>query len=116
MPSVLRVSWAYSLGKKDLSSYLTKFGCETGGTVDEQRKRFTQFLAGQLESECFKRLLQLQTKHEVTPPEAKPVTAKRPPLITINPTMEHATNGSLNAPDSQVTAKATHPREVSITV
>lgn len=86
MATVLRVSWAYSLRKEDLNSYLADFGCETGGTVEEQRKRFAQFLAEQHDPECTKRLLQLQNKHESSAQETKPLTPKRAPHVVISNT------------------------------
>lgn len=86
MATVLRVSWAYSLRKEELCGYLTEFGCESGGTVEEQRKRFAQFLAESHDPERLRRLLQLQSKHEPTAPETKPVTPKKGPQVTITST------------------------------
>lgn len=84
MSAVLRVSWAYSLRKEDLSSYLAEFGCEVGGTVDEQRKRFAQFLAEQHDPNSTRRLLQLQAKHETSSQEPKSLTPRKVPQVVIS--------------------------------
>lgn len=77
MTSGLRVTWAYSLRKEDLNSYLTEFGCEVEGTVEEQRKRFAMFLVEYHDPECHQRLLQLQAKHERPTSDVKPVTPRK---------------------------------------
>lgn len=61
---MLKVSWAYTLRKEELTSYLAEFGANTTGSVEDLRKRMAQFLGGEHTPETLKRLLELQAKHD----------------------------------------------------
>ena len=85
MAPSLRVSWAYTLRREDLLTYLEEFGCQTTGTVDELRRRFALLLSDECTQEQLDRFLELQERHEKpsTSQEAKFLTPMKTPSISI---------------------------------
>lgn len=69
---MLRASWAYSLKRDELVSYLKEFNLDVSGTVEELRKRWAKFLGLDHESEELERLLEIQSEHEILPGRLTP--------------------------------------------
>lgn len=63
---MLKSTWAYSLKREDLVSYLNEFEISSTGNVEELRKRFAKFLVIEHDPVRLQRLCELQSKHDVS--------------------------------------------------
>uniref|UniRef100_A0A1B0BSQ4 Uncharacterized protein n=1 Tax=Glossina palpalis gambiensis TaxID=67801 RepID=A0A1B0BSQ4_9MUSC len=64
MTSTLRVTWVNSLRRNDLQACLGEFDLDITGTLQEVRRRWSQFIHQDHKLEVTTRLLELQTELE----------------------------------------------------
>lgn len=83
MESALRLSWAYSLRKEELITYLSEYDRDTSGTVEELRRRFAQFLGEEHSPKTLRNLLILQEKHEAATSSPRSKSPRTLPVVTL---------------------------------
>ncbi|XP_037811072.1 uncharacterized protein LOC119603190 [Lucilia sericata] len=84
---MLKSSWAYTLKRDELSSYLNEFKLDTVGTVEELRKRLAKFISAEHDEDKTKRLLEIQLTHEqnsLALPGSRNGTTPSPVKIELN--------------------------------
>lgn len=90
---MLKVSWAYTLRKEELMTYLNEAGMDSTGNVEEMRKRYAGYLGTTHEPEELQKLLQLQEKHEQSTSDGKMQTPLKIPKVVIHTVDNHENNG-----------------------
>lgn len=79
-----RTSWICTLREVELVQYLEEFDVETGGTVDEMRKRLSNLVSGVHKENTLSRLEKLESKHGRCPTPIVPGMSTQLKLTAIS--------------------------------